>query len=308
MKVGVVGTGSVGSCAAYAMIMSGVASELVLIDPDEALARAQAEDLADATPFAGPVRIAAAGYAQLEGARAVALCCGVRQRPGESRTELLTRNAVIFGMVVPQIMERAPGALLLVVSNPVDALTDLVWKASGKAAGRVLGTGTVLDTARFRCSLGRHLGIAPGSVHGYVLGEHGDSEVLAWSSVAVGGVPLEAFADQVGRPLTPEARTRIDGEVRHAAARIIDGKGSTSYGIGGAITQILRAVRDDERTLLTVSAPQGESCYSLPRIVGAAGIERTLIPSLSMDERKALDASAALIAEAIASIGQPKDP
>lgn len=308
MKVGVVGTGSVGSCAAYAMIMSGVASELVLIDPDEALARAQAGDLADATPFASPVRVAAAGYAELEGAGAVVLCCGVRQRPGESRMELLARNAAIFGSVVPQVLERAPGAILLVVSNPVDALTDLVWKASGRPAGRVLGSGTTLDTARFRCSLGRHLGVAPGSVHGYVLGEHGDSEVLAWSSVAVGGVPLETFADQAGRPLTPEARARIDGEVRHAAARIIEGKGSTSFGIGGAVTQILRAVRDDERTLLTVSAPQDGSCYSLPRIVGAAGIDRTLVPSLSREEHLALDASAALIAEAIRSLGQPKEP
>jgi L-lactate dehydrogenase len=301
MKVGIVGTGAVGSSAAYAMIMSGAASELVLIDPDQSLAQAQAEDLADATPFASPVRVSADDYPGLAGAGLVALCCGARRKPGESRLELLSRNAAIFQQVVGKVVAHAPDAILLVVSNPVDVLTGLVCRLSGLPAGRVFGTGTMLDTARFRARLGTAVGVSPHSVHGYVLGEHGESEVLVWSMVHVGGVPLEQFAEQVGCPLTPEFKARIDDGVRHGAAGIILGKGSTCYGIGGGITQIVRAVRDDERALMTVSAPSPElggsvaPCLSLPRIVGARGIERTMFPALAEDERQALERSAEIL-------------
>jgi L-lactate dehydrogenase len=300
MKVGIVGIGAVGSSAAYAMIMSGAASELVLIDPDEGLARAQAEDLEDATPFASPARVRADSYPGLAGARLVALCCGARRRPGESRLELVARNAEIFREVVAGVMAHAPDAVVLVVSNPVDLLTGLVSRLSGLAPGRVLGTGTLLDTARFRARLASFAGVSPRSVHGYVLGEHGDSEVLVWSTATVGGVPLAQFAEQLGRPLTAEAIAMVDEGVRHGGARIIQGKGATFYGIGGAITQIARAVRDDERVLLTVSAPSPEldACLSLPRIVGAQGVERTLIPALTADELAALERSAGILRKA----------
>lgn len=307
MKVGIVGTGSVGSSSAYAMLMSGAASELVLIDPDEAMARAQADDLEDATPFGNPVSISANDPARMKDARLVALCCGARQRPGETRLELLGRNAAIFKEVVPKVLDSAPDAILLVVSNPVDVLTDLVNRISGLPAGRVFGTGTMLDTARFRARLGTLLGVSPKSIHGYVLGEHGDSEVLIWSTVSVGGIPLETFAHQVGRPLTPEVKATIDDGIRNAAARIILGKGSTFYGIGGAVTQIARAVRDNERSLLTVTAPtpewgEGAPCFSLPRVVGARGIERTNLPALSVVERMDLDRSAGILLEAAQQI------
>jgi len=307
MKVGIVGTGAVGSSAAFAMIMSGSASELVLIDPDQGLARAQAEDLEDATPFASPVRISADGYPALAGSGLVALCCGARRQPGETRLELLGRNAAIFRQVVDKVIAYAPEAILLVVSNPVDVLTDLVCRLSGLPVGRVFGTGTMLDTARFRARLGSAVGVSPRSVHGYVLGEHGDSEVLVWSTAHVGGVPLEQFAQQVGRPLTPEFRARIDDGVRHAAAGIIQGKGATFFGIAGGVTQIVRAVRDNERALMTVTAPSPElggavaPCLSLPRIVGSGGIERTLFPALAEEERLALERSAEILRQAALS-------
>jgi L-lactate dehydrogenase len=303
MKVGIVGAGAVGSSAAYAMILGGTASELVLIDPNQELARAQTEDLQDATLFASPLAIATGDYAALAGAAVVVLCCGARQLPGETRLQLLGRNQLIFTQIIGQVVAHAPDAVLLVVSNPVDVLTGLVCRLSGLPPGRVFGTGTLLDTARFRAHLGLAAGVSPQSIHAYVLGEHGDSEVLVWSTVAVAGIPLEPFAKQVGRPLTPGLKARIDDGVRNAAARIIQGKGSTCYGIGAAIAQIVRAIRDDQEIVLTVSAPSPElsgtaPCLSLPRVLGARGVVRTLFPVLAAGERQALERSAQVLRQA----------
>jgi L-lactate dehydrogenase len=311
MKIGIVGSGTVGASAAFALVMGGAASEVVLLDPQEPLVRAQARDLEDAAPFGHGVRVVAGAYADLAGAQAVVLCGGVRSVGGESRLALLARNLVLFRELVPPVVEQAPEAILIVVSNPVDILTEFVCRTSGLPRGRVFGTGTMLDTARFRTSLGRLLGVSPRSVHGYVLGEHGDSEVLAWSGVTVGGIPLAAFAEQVGVDLGPNPRAQVDGDVRHAARDIIQGKGSTCYGIGGAIARLVRVLRDDERTLLTVSAPAPElapeggpvPCLSLPRIVGSAGVLRTLLPELSVDEHAALARSAAVLREAAVGAG-----
>jgi L-lactate dehydrogenase len=304
MKVGVVGSGLVGSSAAYAMVMSGAASELVLVDVNESLARAQAEDLLHATPFATPTRVVAGDYASLAGARAVVLCCGVAQRPGETRLELLERNAAVFRQVVPQVARHAAEAVLLVASNPVDIMTDVVAKLAPLPFGRVVGSGTILDTARFRTLVGEHLGVTPNSIHAYVLGEHGDSEVLVWSSIRIGGLALAEFAAQVDRPLTAEVRARIDDGVRRAAYRIIARKGATCYGIGAGLARIVRAVRDDEHAVLTVSAPTSVAgdprpvCFSLPRVVAARGIETTLEPALSDDEAAALAGSTRIIRDA----------
>jgi L-lactate dehydrogenase len=308
MKVGIVGSGAVGSSAAYAMVLSGTASEIVLVDLNEMLARAQAEDLLHATPFTMPVRVAAAGYAALAGARVVVLCCGVAQRPGETRLELLERNAAVFLQVIPQVTEHAPEAVFLVASNPVDVMTDVVTRIAHLSPGRVFGSGTILDTARFRTLLGEHLGVTPQSIHAYVLGEHGDSEVLVWSSIRIGGLALAEFAEQVHRPLTADVQARIDEAVRRAAYRIIAGKGATYYGIGAGIARLVRAIRDDEHAVLTVSAPAsglGGSdpvCLSLPRMVASQGIEATLLPDLSAEEATALDASARIIRDATGSL------
>jgi len=309
MKVGVVGSGFVGSTGAYAIALSGAASEVVLLDLNADLARAQAEDILHATPFGGPVRISAGDYPQLKGAGLVVLACGVGQRPGETRLQLLERNAEVFGKVIPRVLEYAPESMLLIVSNPVDVMTQVVTRISGLSAGRVIGSGTILDTARFRTLLGEYLGVAPQSVHAYVLGEHGDSEVLVWSSAKVGGVPLLDFAEQSGRPVTEEIKSRVDDGVRRAAYRIIEGKGATYYGIGAGIARIARAIRDDERAVLTVSAftPEVEGVeevtVSIPRVESAMGVVATLPPALSEKEHSELRKSAQILKEAASAIG-----
>jgi L-lactate dehydrogenase len=304
MKVGIVGCGFVGGSAAYAMVFTGAATEIVLVDANTVLAEAQAEDLRHATPFAEPVRVCSGELSRLEGSQLVVLACGVSQRPGESRLQLLERNATIFREVVSDVGRVAPDAILLVASNPVDVMTHFVASLSRGRRGRVIGSGTVLDTARFRSMLGEHFGISPNSVHAYVLGEHGDSEVLIWSSAKVGGVPLALFAEQQGMPLTDEVKARIDDGVRHSAYRIIQGKAATYFGIGAGLARISRAIRDNERAIFTVSMPtdeiQGVSdvSLSLPRIVGAEGIVGTLKPDLSSRETEALQRSAEILRKA----------
>jgi L-lactate dehydrogenase len=309
MKVGIIGCGAVGSTAAYAMALQGTASEIVLIDLNLKLARAQAEDILHATPFASPVRILAGDYPDLAGAGVVVLACGVAQRPGETRLQLMERNVQVFRKVVPSVLAHAPDSLLLVAANPVDLLTCVVTRLSGLAEGRVIGSGTVLDTARFRVLLGEHLGVAPHSVHAYAMGEHGDSEVLVWSSAKVGGIPLLDFAAQTGRAITPDVVARIDDGVRRAAYRMIEGKGATYFGIGAGLSRIVGALRDDERAVLTVSACvagieglEGVS-LSLPRIVGSQGIATTLRPDLSREEAAALRRSGEILREAVQAIG-----
>jgi L-lactate dehydrogenase len=308
MKVGVVGCGFVGSSGAYAMALKGTVSEIILVDLNKKLAQGQAEDILHATPFAHPVRVMAGDYPLLADAEIVILACGVGQRPGETRHHLLQRNVEVFKKVIPQVLRFAPGALLLVVSNPVDVITQVVTKLSGINPAKVIGSGTILDTARFRALLGEHLRVAPVSVHAYVLGEHGDSEVLAWSSAKVGGVTIQDYARQVGAGLTEEKKVEIDDAVRHAAYRIIENKGATYYGIGAGIAQIVQAIRDDERRVLTVTnlttgveAFKG-ICFSLPRVVGLKGILTELRPILTNEEDLALQKSADILKEATVSL------
>ena len=301
MKIGIVGTGQVGSAAAYAMALTGTATELVLVDHLPALARAQAEDIAHAVPFASATRVAAGGYRDLAGAGIVVIAAGVAQAPGETRLALLGRNAAVFRDVIARVLEAAPDAILLVASNPVDVMTQVATRLSGLPPARVIGSGTVLDTARFRWLLGQHLGIAPQSVHAYVLGEHGDSEVLAWSSARAGGVPLASFAAQVGAPLTAGLRAEIDTGVRRAAYTIIEGKGATWYGIGAGLARVASAIARDEGAVFSVSiatpAVEGVSdvALSIPRVLGRAGVSAELFPELTPDEHAALRASALLL-------------
>jgi len=252
------------------------------------------------------VRIQAGDYPAIAGADVVLLCCGVGQKQGETRLQLLERNTAIFRSVLTEVMRHAPQALLVVASNPVDVMTAIVRKLSGLPEGRVLGSGTMLDSARFRTLIAEHLGVSPLSVHGYVLGEHGDSEVLAWSTVSISGIPLASFAEQTGRAIDPAVRQRIDEGVRRAAYRIIAGKGYTAQGIGAALARIVRVIRDDERAVHTLSGPVlidgREVCLSLPRLLGRNGIGPALHPPLREDEATALAASAAVLAEAMPSM------
>jgi L-lactate dehydrogenase len=308
MKVGIVGCGFVGSSGAYAMAIKGTVSEIVLVDLNKKLAQGQAEDILHATPFSHPVRVMAGDYPLLSSAGVVVLACGVSQRPGETRLQLLERNVEVFKKVIPQVLQFAPETLLLVVSNPVDVITQVVTKLSGINPAKVIGSGTLLDTARFRSLLGEHLGVAPVSVHAYVLGEHGDSEVLAWSSAKVGGISIQDYARQMGVGLTEERKLEIDDGVRRAAYRIIENKGATYYGIGAGIAQIVQAIRDDERRVLTVSGlTSGVKafkgiCLSLPRVVGLNGILTELRPDLSSDEQYLLHKSADILREAAVSL------
>lgn len=308
MKVGVVGSGLVGSTAAYALVMRGVGREIVLVDKNEVRAAAEADDIRHAVPFAHALEVRSGGYADLVGCRAVVLCAGVGQKPGETRLQLLRRNAAVFREVVPAVLKHAPEAVVIVATNPVDVMTHLAARFAaevGAPAGRVFGSGTTLDTARFRTLLGAHCGVDSHHIHGYVVGEHGDSEVLTWSLVTVGGMPLEAFAHMRGADLSDAVRHTIDEKVRRAAYTIITGKGATYYGIGCALARIVDAVLHDQRSILTVCAPAVDVAgvkdvtVALPRLVGGAGATETFPLPLNDAEQAQLRASAIVIRQAL---------
>ena len=308
MKVGILGAGQVGAAAANALALMGVVNRVVLVDRNAALAEAQAADIAHAVPFASSTVVEAGGLDALAGAAVVILAAGVAQRPGETRIALLERNAAVFRDIVAGVQGVAPDAILLVATNPVDIMTDIAQRLSGLPPERVIGSGTILDTARFRSLLGAHLGISPQSVHAYVLGEHGDTEVLAWSNARAGSVPLADFAAQLGAPITREVRARIDDGVRRAAYRIIAGKGATWHGIGAGLARIVAAIEGDQQAGLSVSMRTPEvagvsgATLSLPRVVGAAGVTATLVPDLDVAETQALAASAAMLKDTAASV------
>ncbi|MGV1772712.1 L-lactate dehydrogenase [Agrobacterium vitis] len=308
MKVGIVGAGMVGSASAYALTMLGIASEIVLVDYNTDLAQAQAEDISHAVPFVSATLVRAGHYDDFAGAGVVIISAGVSQKPGETRLELLGRNAEVFRRVVDQVLAAAPNAILLIASNPVDIMTDIATRLSGLAPQRVIGSGTILDTARFRSLLGRYLEISPQSVHAYVLGEHGDSEVLAWSNAMVGAVPLMSFAEQAGKPVTDTVRSEIDAGVRRAADKIIKGKGATYYGIGAGLARIVKAIASDQRDVLSVSSVTAELggvinvAASVPRVIGSGGILMDLVPDLDETERIALAKSARMLKDLALSV------
>jgi L-lactate dehydrogenase len=308
MKIGIVGTGMVGATAAYAMVLRGVGREIVMVDLNKRRAQAEADDIFHAVPFAHSLQVRAGEYADLVGSRVVILAAGVSMRPSETRLQLLERNEAIFANVVPQVLEYAPEAVLLVATNPVDIMTHLAARYAGEHGvppSRVIGSGTTLDTARFRVLLGRHLEVDPQHIHGYVVGEHGDSEVLTWSLVTVGGMPLAEFCRQHGFSLEEPWQQEIDHRVRDAAYAIIDGKGSTYYGIGAALARITDAILKDQRAILTVCTPIArildvcDVTISLPHLVGGEGVLASFPLPLSTDEQAMLQASAQVVCDAI---------
>jgi len=312
VKIGIVGSGLVGSTAAYALVLRGTASEVVLVDANPARAQAEADDIFHAVPFAGTADVRAGGFPELAGTSLVIVAAGVNQKPGESRLQLLERNAAVFREIVPAILRHAPGALLVVATNPVDIMTHLAShfaESVGVPRGRVIGSGTTLDTARFRTLIARHVGVHPQHVHGYVLGEHGDSEVLTWSVATVAGFPLEAFAARRGVAFDEGARAEIDAGVRRAAYRIIAGKGATYFGIGGALVRIAQGLLGGQRAILTVSSRQEEVegvpdvTLSLPQLVGADGVIETYMPPVDRAERAALKRSAEVLRSALDGLG-----
>lgn len=308
MKIGIVGSGFVGSAAAYAMVMQGVGRKIVLVDLNRERAQAEADDIYHAVPFAQPLEITAGGYEELAGCRIVIVAAGVGQKPGETRLQLLQRNAKVFQQVIPHILKYAPDTIIMVATNPVDVMTHLAARFAsemGVPSNRVIGSGTMLDTARFRSLLARRLGVDSQHINAYVIGEHGDSEVLTWSMVTVGGIPLADFCRQRGIVLDDVAHEEIDKHVRYAAYQIIEGKGATYYGIGSALAHMVDVVLHDQRAIMTVCTPLpvvagiNDVTIAMPHLVGGAGILDSFTLDLSDDEQEALINSATLIRKII---------
>lgn len=308
MNTGVVGSGLVGATAAYALVMRGVGRRVVLVDQNRARAESEADDILHAVPFAHPLEIMAGDYADLAGCKVVIVSAGVGQKPGETRPQLLGRNAQVFKQVIPSILQDAPQAVLLIATNPVDVMTHIAARYAeefGVPSSRVIGSGTTLDTARLRSLIGRQLKVDSQHIHAYVLGEHGDSEVLTWSQVTVGGIPLKEFCTGREISICPDDYAAIDEKVRRAAYHIIEGKGATYYGIGSAIARIVEVILQDERSLLTVCTPMEDVAgvkdvtVSLPNLVGGEGIIQTFFPNLNQAETAALHASAQVVRSVI---------
>lgn len=305
-KVAVVGAGRVGSTFAYTLASTGLVREIVVADADLGRAEGEAMDIAQSVPFRRPVRVVAGSLEDCAGAAVTVITAGAAQRPGEPRTALVQRNVEALRGIVQAVVRANPDGLLLVATNPVDALTHAALKLSGLAPGRVIGSGTVLDSARLRAELAAHYAVDPRNVHAYVLGEHGDSEFVAWSTATLGNMRLRDYCAATGMSCQPSDLQAIGERVRNAAYEIIRRKGATNFAIAAALTRIIEAIVRDESSVLTVSTlVQGEYgirdvCLSLPAIVGRQGVQRVLEAPLDAGEVAALRRSA----EAIRSVAQ----
>lgn len=303
MKVGIIGVGSVGSATAFSLITTGVAHNVVLVDTNMKKAVAEATDIAHAAPFANAAKINAGDYADLAGADIVIVTAGANQKEGETRIDLLERNVRIFESIIPQIVKYAPDTILLITANPADIMTEVALKLSGFKKERVIGSGTALDTARFRTLLADYLEVSARSVHADVLGEHGDSEVLIWSSAEAGTLTLEEYAADVGKTLDDAKKAEINEGVVRAAYKIIEGKGATAYGIAGALTKICRAISHNDHSILTVSSHHAnveginDVCLSLPTVLNRNGVYHVITPKLSAEEHAKLRKSAETMKE-----------
>lgn len=306
MKVGIIGSGMVGSTSAYAIMMTKVASEIVLIDANPERAIAEAQDIMHAVPFAHATNVYAGDYKDLNNSKIVVIAAGANQKPGETRLQLMEKNSVIMRDIISKTAVAVPNTILIIATNPVDILTHIcvnIGKEYGFTSDRIIGTGTTLDTARLRSLLGNHLGVDPHHVHAYVLGEHGDSEVLAWSNIDIGGVPLEDFIYDRKIEFNSKIKSKIDDGVRNAAYKIINGKGSTYYGIAGAIARLVDVINRDNRAVLTISSfnedVEGTKnvTLSLPSLIGGNGNLGTLPIQLNAEEKSLLKNSAAIIRE-----------
>lgn len=302
-KVAVIGCGFVGSASAFALMQSGIFSEMVLIDVDQERAEGEAMDISHGVPFAGPMKIYAGDYDDISDAAIVVITAGANQKPDETRLDLVHKNSQIMKSIVSEIAKRDFLGILLIVSNPVDILTHVAMKVSGLPENRVFGSGTVLDTARLKYQLGRHLGVDSRSVHAFIIGEHGDSEIAAWSSANVSGVPLNSVCEMRGHYDHEENAEDIADMVKNSAYEIIAKKDATYYGIAMVVKRICQAVIRDEKSIFPVSIRMhGEYALedvvlSMPAIVGAHGVENPIPISLDEKEVKKLHESADTLKE-----------
>src|SRR6266508_4297579 len=307
-KVGLVGAGMVGASFAYALMQRGLANELVLVDIDTARAEGEAMDLNHGLPFVRPMRIFAGSYAQLAGCEVVVITAGANQRPGETRLDLLQRNAAVFREIVPQVVAASPNGIIVIATNPVDILTTISSEIAGLPVGRVIGSGTILDTARFRYLLGEYYRVDSRSVHAYIVGEHGDTELALWSLANIAGVRLRDFVGTNGKGYDQAVMDAVFEQTRTAAYEIIKRKHATYYAIGLGLLTIVEAILRDQRTVLTVSTlPGGQYgvegiAIGLPTIIGRRGVEAVLDLPIGDDERAALQNSAQTLKERLAQI------
>lgn len=307
-SVAIIGTGNVGVAAAYAMFTQRTVSEIILVDLDRDRAEGEAMDLMHGQLLVGNVTVRAGGYEDLKDTQVVVVTAGVGQSSaGESRLKLLNRNTEVFRSIIGQLDEHAPNALLIIATNPVDILTYVSQKLSVRKPGRIIGTGTLLDTARFRALIGRYYDVDPQSVHAYILGEHGDSEVPIWSQANIGGKPI-IDTEVMGKHLGREDMESIFSQAKNAAYKIIELKGYTNSAIGVVIARIVKAILEDEKSVLPVSVYwQGEYgiedvCMSLQSVVGIEGVRKKISPELAEQEVEGLRKSAEVLKESLAKI------
>ena len=296
-KAAIVGCGFVGSASAFALMQSGLFSEIVLIDADQNRAAGEALDISHGLPFAKPMQIYAGTYQDISDAAVVIVTAGAGQKPGETRLDLVKKNVGIFRSIIPEIAKYNKNGILLVVANPVDILTYVAKQLSGYPSNRVFGSGTVLDTARLKYLLGEHLGVDSRSIHAFIIGEHGDSEIAAWSSANVSGIPLNKFCEMRGHFEHDKSMQQIAENVKNSAYEIIEKKKATYYGIAMSVKRICEAIVRDEKSILPVSSIQtGEEingvALSMPAIVGKHGVEGVVPIELNEQEKAALKTSA----------------
>jgi len=309
VRVAVVGVGNVGATFAYALLLSGFAAEIVLIDANHAKAEGEAMDLNHAVPFTHPTRVWAGGYEDCADAFVTVLAAGANQKPGETRIDLIKKNAAIWQKIVPEVARHNPQGILLVATNPVDVLTYAAWKLSRLPAEKVIGSGTILDTARFRYLLSQYFKVDARSVHAYIIGEHGDSEVPVWSSANIAGIRLPQFCQSQGLTYDRQAMQDIFVQTRDAAYRIIERKGATYYAVAAGLMLIVQAILRDQRTVLSVSSLirdyQGlqDVSLSLPTVIDRRGVENIVRLELDTAEVERLRHSAEVLKRTIQSLG-----
>jgi len=307
-RVVIIGAGAVGVTSAYTLLVRGTAREIVLVDLDRERLEGEAADLSHGVAFAPRTEVRAGDYDDCTDAAVVIVTAGAKQKPGESRLDLLSRNATICRSIIGEVVSRTSDAVIVVVTNPVDVLTYVAQKASGLPPSQVIGSGTVLDSARFRYFISRHCNVNPHNVHAYVIGEHGDSEVGAWSMTHIGGAAIREYCGTCGRGCPDGALDGLMDEVRQSAYHIIEHKGATYYAVSLALDRIVTSILRDENSVLTVSTlidgayGLSDVCLSLPAVVGANGAGRLVAPALPEDELAALHASADVLKEAIAHV------
>lgn len=300
-KVVMIGCGFVGSSSAFALMQSGLFSEMVLIDADQNRAEGEAMDISHGMSFASPMKIYAGGYDDISDAAIIVITAGANQKPDETRLDLIRKNAGIMKSIIGEIKKRDFGGILLIVSNPVDILTYIALKESGYPANRVIGSGTVLDTGRFKYELGEHLGVDSRSVHAFIIGEHGDSELAAWSNARVGGLPINDFCELRGHFNHEESMKKIFESVKNSAYEIIARKHATYYGIAMAVVRICAAIVRNEQSILPVSSLMtgqyglDDVVLSIPAVVDANGIETVVPIELSESELRELKKSAEVL-------------